>query len=738
MDDSHPSDRLAAYPEDIIRVVETLRAQRDDVGTDRILAAYDWAARAHDQQFRQSGEPYITHPVAVAQIVADMRMDDDTIIATLLHDVLEDSRLFTADDIRREFGEDVLHLVQGVTKLQADEKVGDAQQRAAAKSRRSTETMRKMMLAMAKDYRVMVIKLSDRLHNMRTLDLVGQEKRVRVASETLEVYAPLAARLGIWQIKWQLEDLSFKALHPREFQEISALVGSTRAQRETILAEDIALLRSKLEAEGVKVVDIRGRPKHLFSIFNKMVQQKLKFEEIYDLLALRIITETKNDCYVAIGVVNDLFVPIQAMYFDYIGQPKPNGYQSLHTKVVDKGGHTVEIQIRTREMHETAEYGFAAHWTYKEGSTAGDEAKRLARLRAQLLEAAADNVTPSDYKKAMTTDLFEEQVFAITPKGDVIELPQGSTPIDFAFRVHTQLGLTLIGAKINGVMLPLSSHLKNGDVVELITRSNATPSRDWVEQAKSAHTRNKLKNYFRKLDKDQDALRGREILEREFSRIGLDPKQYLGDEKLKEAMSRFEGIETPTDVLARVGSGLLSVQNAIAKLRGISQELTTPGIEVRGTRETQLEVQAGDFSGVQVSRAKCCSPIPGDECAAYISRGRGLIVHRRVCPNLAASLNTEPDRVMAYAFNPDGKVYASALKIMCIDRAGLIADISHIFGEAKTNVSALKVVTIVQQTAEIDVTIDVRDAEHLEAIQVKLHNLSDVISVRRQFAKTGK
>jgi GTP pyrophosphokinase len=738
MDDSHPSDRLAAYPEDIIRVVETLRAQREDVGTDRILTAYEWAARAHDQQFRQSGEPYITHPVAVAQIVADMRMDDDTIIATLLHDVLEDSRLFTAEDIRREFGEDVLHLVQGVTKLQADEKVGDAQQRAAAKSRRSTETMRKMMLAMAKDYRVMVIKLSDRLHNMRTLDLVGQEKRVRVASETLEVYAPLAARLGIWQIKWQLEDLSFKALHPREFQEISDLVGSTRAQRETILAEDIALLRSKLEAEGVKVVDIRGRPKHLFSIFNKMVQQKLKFEEIYDLLALRIITETKNDCYVAIGVVNDLFVPIQAMYFDYIGQPKPNGYQSLHTKVVDKDGHTVEIQIRTREMHETAEYGFAAHWTYKEGSTAGDEAKRLARLRAQLLEAAADNVTPSDYKKAMTTDLFEEQVFAITPKGDVIELPQGSTPIDFAFRVHTQLGLTLIGAKINGVMLPLSSQLKNGDVVELITRSNATPSRDWVEQAKSAHTRNKLKNYFRKLDKDQDALRGREILEREFSRIGLDPKQFLGDEKLKEAMSRFEGIETPTDVLARVGSGLLSVQNAIAKLRGISQELTTPGIEVRGTRETQLEVQAGDFSGVQVSRAKCCSPIPGDECAAYISCGRGLIVHRRVCPNLAASLNTEPDRVMAYAFNPDGKVYASALKIMCIDRAGLIADISHIFGEAKTNVSALKVVTIVQQTAEIDVTIDVRDAEHLEAIQVKLHNLSDVISVRRQFAKTGK
>jgi GTP pyrophosphokinase len=738
MDDAHPSDQFAAYPEDIIRVVETLCAQREDVGTDRILAAYDWAARAHDQQFRQSGEPYITHPVAVAQIVADMRMDDDTIIATLLHDVLEDSRLFTADDIRREFGEDVLHLVQGVTKLQADEKVGDAQQRAAAKSRRSTETMRKMMLAMAKDYRVMVIKLSDRLHNMRTLDLVGQEKRVRVASETLEVYAPLAARLGIWQIKWQLEDLSFKALHPREFQEISDLVGGTRAQRETILAEDIALLRSALEAEGVKVVEIRGRPKHLFSIFNKMVQQKLKFEEIYDLLALRIITETKNDCYVAIGVVNDLFVPIQAMYFDYIGQPKANGYQSLHTKIVDKGGHTVEIQIRTREMHETAEYGFAAHWTYKEGSTAGDEAKRLARLRAQLLEAAADNVTPSDYKKAMTTDLFEEQVFAITPKGDVIELPEGSTPIDFAFRVHTQLGLTLIGAKINGVMLPLSSQLKNGDVVELITRSNATPSRDWVEQAKSAHTRNKLKNYFRKLDKDQDALRGREILEREFSRIGLDPKQFLGDEKLKEAMSRFEGIETPTDVLARVGAGLVSVQNAIAKLRGITQELAVPGIEVRGTRETQLEVQAGDFSGVQVSRAKCCSPIPGDECAAYISRGRGLIVHRRVCPNLAASLNTEPDRVMAYAFNPDGKVYASALKIMCIDRAGLIADISHIFGEAKTNVSALKVVTIVQQTAEIDVTIDVRDAEHLEAIQVKLHNLSDVISVRRQFAKTGK
>jgi len=734
------SDQVAAisYPDNIIRVIETLRQQRSDVDGDRILAAYRIAAQAHSKQLRESGEAYINHPVAVAQIVAEMRMDDDTVIATLLHDVLEDSKEFSAEFLRREFGDDVLHLVQGVTKLQGDEKTGDEQQRAAAKTKRSTETMRKMMLAMAKDYRVMVIKLSDRLHNMQTLDNVSAEKRARVASETLAVYAPLAARLGIWQIKWQLEDLSFKALHPREYQEISDLVGKSRQQREEVLAEDIALLREKCEQEGVKIVDIRGRPKHLFSIFNKMVQQKLKFEEIFDLFALRIITETKNDCYVAIGVVNDLFVPIQAMYFDYIGQPKPNGYQSLHTKVVDRRGHTVEIQIRTQEMHEMAEYGFAAHYTYKEGTSAGEETKRLARLRAQLLEAAADNVTASDYKKAMTTDVFQDQVFVITPKGDVIELPEGSTPIDFAFRVHTQLGLTLIGAKINGVMLPLGTALKNGDVVELITRSNATPSRDWVEQAKSAHTRNKLKNYFRKLDKDQDAARGRDILEREFSRLGIDPKLFMGDDKLREALTRFEGIDTPTDLLARVGSGLISVQNAIAKLRGLAAELAPAGIEVNRSREIEIETKVGDFSGIQVARAKCCSPIPGDECAAYVSRGRGLIIHRRVCPNLAALLQTEPSRVISYPFGADGRVYASALKIMCIDRPGLIADISSIFGESKANVSALKVVTIQQQTAEIDVTIDVYDAAHLETIQVKLHNLADVISVRRQFAKTGK
>lgn len=728
-------------PEELHGLLQTIREQRDDANVRRIRYAYYLAERAHRGQSRASGEPYITHPLAVARILVDLRMDDDSICAALLHDVLEDCVEVKGEEIAKAFGEDVLHLVEGVTKLRFghQESLTD-RQRAAAETTRTAETLRKMLLAMAKDFRVMVIKLADRLHNMKTLGAMPAVKQVRIARETLDVYAPLAARLGIWQIKWQLEDLSFKALHPAEFQRVSDLVAKSRGQREAELQEAILKLKSRFEERGIKIQEIRGRPKHLYSIFNKMVKQGVPFEEIYDLLALRIIVETIPDCYVALGIVHEAYVPIPSLFYDYIARPKPNGYQSLHTKVLGPSNQPLEIQIRTRQMHEIAEHGVAAHWTYKEGKTSIDETKRLSTLREQLFDWSSDSRSSSDFLRSVSTDLFSEQVFVFTPKGDVIDLPKDSTPVDFAFRVHTQLGMTLVGAKVNGTMAPLSTVLRNGDVVELITRSNAQPSIDWLEFTKSAHARSKIRAHVRKLTKETDAQRGRDAIEKELKSLGLEPRQYLGEEKLQKVADSMDAVETTQDLLAKVGSGLASVQSVVAKLRGtVPEPHSTPEtIQVTKTKEGKTALTAGGLEGVLVSRGKCCHPIPGDDVVGYVSRGRGIILHRRVCPNAMAYLSTEPDRLLAYNWPPDGHVYAVGLKIICINRTGLLMDVSTIFGESKTNVSSLNVKTMPNHTAEIDITIDVRDTEHLAQLMTKISNFGDVISILRMFGRVGK
>jgi len=727
-------------PEELHQLLQSVREQRSDANIQRIRYAYFLAERAHRGQFRNSGEPYILHPLAVARILVDLHMDDDTIVSALLHDVLEDCPEVSPDTIVREFGDNVLHLVEGVTKLKFKDQGGlNARQRAAAETTRTAETLRKMLLAMAKDFRVMVIKLADRLHNMQTLDAMPPDKQTRIASETLDVYAPLAARLGIWQVKWQLEDLSFKALHPTEFHRVSELVGNTRRQREAMLEETIVLLKQRFEQRNVKVLDIRGRPKHLFSIFNKMVKQGLKFEEIYDLLALRIIVDSIPDCYIALGIVHEAYVPIPSLFYDYIARPKPNGYQSLHTKVLGPTGQPLEIQIRTRQMHEVAEFGVAAHWTYKEGKAANEETKRLSTLREQLFDWSSDARSSSDFLRTLSTDLFSEQVFVFTPKGDVIDLPQNSTPVDFAFRVHTQLGMTLVGAKINGTMVPLSTKLKNGDVVELITRSNATPSLDWLEFTQSAHTRSKLRGYFRKLTKNEDAQRGRDALDKELRSLGLDPKNYLGDDKLKIVAEQMDSCESPADVLAKVGAGLASVQSVVSKLRGTVPELPPADrIEVTKTKEGKLALMTSGIDNVLVNRAKCCSPIPGDEVVGYVTRGRGIMIHRKVCPNAMAYMTTEPDRLLAYDWPKDGQSYSVALKIVSMNRQGLLMDVSTIFGESKTNVSAAKVKTLPNHTAEIEVTIDVTDTQHLAQVMNKISNFTDVISILRMFGRSAK
>jgi GTP pyrophosphokinase len=727
-------------PEELTELLMAVREQRPNADIAKIRYAYYFAEKAHAGQARCSGEPYIQHPLAVARILVDLRMDDDTIIASLLHDVLEDCDECSAETITKEFGDDVVHLVEGVTKLQFQGHGNmNERQKAAAETTRTAETLRKMLLAMAKDFRVMVIKLADRLHNMQTLDSLPPEKQTRIANETLDVYAPLAARLGIWDIKWQLEDLSFKALHPIEFQRVSELIATKRSQRESDINEAIRTLKEKFEERDIKIIDIRGRPKHLYSIFNKMVKQGVKFEEIYDLLAVRIIVESLADCYVALGIVHETWVPIMSLFYDYIAKPKANGYQSLHTKVLGPGGKPIEVQIRTLQMHQVAEHGVAAHWTYKEGKASIDETKRLRQLREQLFDWSSDQRTSSDFLRSLSTDLFSEQVFVFTPKGDVVDLPRGATIVDFAFRVHSKVGMTLVGGRVNGIMQPLNTQLDNGEVVECITRSNAQPSMDWLKFVRSAHTRSKLRGHFRRLSKDQDAQKGREALEKELRYLGLDPKQFLGEEKLQKVADQLDQVETGLDVLAKVGSGLLAVQSVVTKLRGIVPETPPPDqIQLTKTREGKVALITAGVDNVLVNRAKCCSPIPGDEVVGYVTRGRGIMIHRKVCPNAMAYMTSDPERLVAYTWPPDGQSYAVTLKIVSVNRQGLLMDLSTVFAETKANVSAANIRTLPNQTAEIEFTIDVTDTSHLAAIMTKISNYSDVISILRVFGRSAR
>lgn len=728
-------------PEDLHEVLEGLRALRPEANLRKVRYAYYLAEQHHSGQTRESGEPYVSHPLAVARILVDLHMDDDTIVAGLLHDTVEDTQL-NVEAIEASFGPDVRNMVEGVTKLKRRTAEGmSARQRAVAETTRSAETLRKMLLAMAKDVRVMVIKFADRLHNMQTLGILPPEKQLRIATETLDIYAPLAARLGMWQIKWQLEDLAFKFLHPKEFQEISEMVAKSRSQREEEMNEAILVLKERMNARGLKNVEVSGRPKHLFSIFNKIVRQGVQFDEILDLIGLRVLVEDVSDCYVALGIVHDLWVPIPGLFFDYIAMPKPNGYQSLHTKVVGPHGEPLELQIRTRRMHEIAEYGVAAHWSYKEG---GDVDRRdgakLAQLREQLFDWSSDNRVSSDFLRTLTSDLFSEQVFVFTPKGDVIDLPKASTPIDFAFRVHSELGLTLVGAKVNGAHASLSTGLQNGDVVEIVTRSNAKPSLDWLEHVRSSHARNKLRAYFRRFNKEENAARGRDAVERELKSAHLDPRECLSEENLRAICDSMSDCQTPVDLFAKVGSGLMGVHNLVTKLRGQAQPAPSPVdvIEAKRTREGRVSLQARGMEGVQIKRAKCCDPIPGDEVVGFVSRGRGMMLHRTVCPNAQNLLEKEPDRIMRLEWPVGDGVHGVPVRIITMNRQGLLMDISTILGESKTNVVSAAIKTLPNQTAKIDITIEVRDVEHLNQVMSKIGNFADVIELERTFGRSAQ
>lgn len=724
-------------PEGLTELLSKVREQRPRADADLIRKAYFVAEMAHQGQHRSTGDPYVTHPLAVAHILADLEMDEISLAAALLHDTLEDTPV-TPEYIEAHFGQTVRKLVEGVTKLKFSPLVSkDSPRRAVEERARFAETMRKMLMAMAEDFRVIVIKFADRLHNMETLYALDLEKRKRVAQETLDVYAPLAARLGIWQIKWRLEDLAFKYLHPEEFERISDLLAKSRGKREEELAEAIVRVKEKLEQADVRNAEVHGRPKHLYSIYQKMVVQGFEFEEIFDLLGIRILVESESDCYRVLGLVHDLWPPIPGLFYDYIAKPKSNGYQSLHTKVIGPHGEPMEVQIRTYDMHRMAEFGIAAHWQYKptdKGAVSVEEQTRINRLRQQIFEWSQEAGSGSDFFRSVSVDLFSEQVFAFTPKGDVIDLPRGATPIDFAFRIHTEVGLRCVGARINGRIVKLDTQLENGDIVEILTRHNAQPSVDWLKFAKTATARSRIRAYLRQQNREQNVARGREVLERELRALGYDPKSLLTEGALQEVAGALKK-KDPVDLLALVGEGVIPVRRVANRLVSPEHKPQKGASRRRlPSEQAPIAIGPGAVDNIAFRRSKCCYPVPGDETVGYVSKGRGIVLHRKLCPNAQTLMETDPERIVPVNWPRDGKaVHTVHLRIQTVNRQGLLADISAVLGETRTNVVSATIRTLPNQTALLEMLVDVFDVQHLQNVMGKISSMQDVISIQRTF-----
>ncbi len=737
-------DSSVELPEELLVLLDRVREYLPQADTSNIVRAYRVAEFGHRGQTRRSGEPYITHPLAVAGILAELEMDVATISAGLMHDVVEDSTdgnggtLITLDNIREAFGEEIALLVDGVTKLTSyldvERELEETSDQEKRKRKReivhTAANLRKIFIAMSRDLRVMIIKLADRLHNMRTLDALPRERQVKISSETLQILAPMAHRLGIWQMKWQLEDLAFKYLEPEKYAELAARVQRTRKEREEDINEAIRILKERLEKEKIRA-EVHGRAKHLYSIYQKMLKEEIDLDQIYDLLAIRVIVDTVPDCYHALGVVHDLWLPIPGRFDDYIAKPKPNMYQSLHTKVIGPRQQPLEVQIRTWEMHRTADFGIAAHWQYKEGTTPQDRfEQRMRMLRQQLFEWQADGKDSAEFLRSVVESLFNDQVFAFTPKGDVIDLVAGSTPVDFAYRVHTDVGNTCVGAKVNGRIVPLNYRLKNGDIVEIITRPNAHPSRDWLNFVKTPHARSKIKQYFRRQAHAENVARGKELLEREVERLGAEPKVVLHAEALEEVAKQLN-LPNAEEVYAAVGDGRYSAQAVLNRL--LPRMPMHASLFATGkVMESEARLSVDGIDNVMIRRAKCCAPLPGDDVIGYTSRGRGITLHRRSCINVQNYLLTEPERLVAVRWEEkQGACYAVSLHIEAADRTGLLSDISTVFGESRTNITAIRTMSRADGTAHINITVEVRSVAHLHSLMDRVRRISDVLDIRR-------
>lgn len=720
-------------------IIERVLEYNPEANVELIERAYRFAEKAHAGQTRLSGAPYITHPLEAARILADLEMDSASIAAGLLHDVIEDQDV-KLELLEKEFGPEVARLVDGVTKLKlADFELGpgvEAEKSEGAKKKhvefhRSAENLRKIFLAMARDLRVMVIKLADRLHNMMTLSALPEDRQKKVAMETLQIFAPLAHRLGIWKVKWELEDLSFKYLQPEEYAATAERVARTRAERESDLKEAVEIIQRRLREEHISAT-IQARPKHLYSIYQKTLREGIDFSEIYDLSALRIIVNTVADCYHALGVVHDQWMPIPDRFSDHIAKAKSNMYQSLHTKVIGPRGEPLEIQIRTWDMHRMADFGIAAHWRYKEQAGAGDEFERkMSWLRQQLFDWQADMKDSNEFLHSVIDDLFTDQVFVFTPRGDVVDLPAGSTPVDFAYRIHSDVGNHCVGGKVNGRIVPLSYKFKNGDIVEIITRSNSQPSLDWLSFVKTAHARNRVKVHFRKTQYTQSVAQGKAILEREIERLGQEAQSLIKPENLQKVAQMFN-LQSEDDLLAAIGYGNTAVGAVINKLRAEEPPSSSLVITKSQMAEGPAIKLEGGIDQVAILRAKCCAPLPGDEVVGYVSRGKGMVLHRTICPNVLAFRHNEEERLVAVDWDQaDGEKYEANIKIEALDRVGLLQDISAIFSAANTNITAAKIKSLPDRRATFDVNVAVKDVKHLNNLMAAISRLSDILKIER-------
>lgn len=692
-----------------------------------IERAYRRAEQAHHDQTRKSGEPYIQHCLAVAQILAEMRMPPAAIAAGLLHDTVEDTDL-TLDDLRQEFGDEVAALVDGVTKLEQLPRVagGDGRTRTPDKN---AETLRKTFLAMGEDVRVVLIKLADRLHNMRTLNHLSPEKQQRIAKETLEIFAPLANRLGIWQIKWELEDRSFQITHPDKYREIAATLAERRADRERTMAKIVETLEKKLFENGISA-EVTGRPKHIYSIWKKMDRKEVTLDQVYDLRAVRVLVKDMPTCYMALGVVHSLWKPIPGEIDDYIATPKDNFYQSLHTAVVYDDGKTLEVQIRTPEMHENAEYGIAAHWMYKEGKPQDKIYEARINWFRRLMEWRQDVADAPEFVESLKADVFRERVYAFTPRGDIIDLPAGATPVDFAYHVHTSVGDRCRGAKVNGRLVPLNTTLQTGDQVEILTAKRGGPSRDWLNDelgfVKSARAKQKIKSWFKKQNREQNLAVGRDLIDRELKRLGIEKIGH-------EAIAQLFGYQKLESFLEAIGCGDIGLGQIGAKLDEAEREGKSP-VEIlpkagklKAAMSSQ-EINVLGTRGLLTTLARCCTPAPGDDIVGFLTRGRGVTVHRRDCPN---ALNTrEKERLIRVSWGQDAQSYPVSVRINAYDREGLMRDISTLVADENVNMSAVNVTTK-NNIATLLVTMEVTDVAQLSRLLARIEQLPNVLEAHR-------
>lgn len=715
-------------------LIDTIHSYLPKAKCDNVTKAYQLAEEAHKDQRRVSGEPYILHPLAVAQILADMKIDTTTITASLLHDVVEDTS-YTLDDLKKMFGKEVAFLVDGVTKL--------SRLNYRTKEDQQLNSMRKMFLAMAKDVRVVVIKLADRLHNMRTLRYMRSDKQKRIAQETLEIFAPLAHRLGIFNIKWELEDLSFRYLEPDKYYDLVDQMKQKRHVREEIVNEAIDVLKKALDEAHIHC-EINGRPKHFYSIYKKMKKDNRDLSQVYDLFAIRVIVDDVKDCYGVLGIVHSLWKPLPYRFKDYIAMPKPNNYQSLHTTVIGTRGQPVEIQIRTWEMHRIAEYGVAAHWRYKEGNqTANKDAfdEKMGWLR-NLLEWQ-DTSNPKEFVNALKLDAFSDEVFVFSPRGDVIDLPQGAIPIDFAYRIHTDVGHRCVGAKINGKIVPLDYKLKNGDIVEIITSKVGKPSLDWLNIVGSSESRSKIRSWFKKENREENIAKGLDALERECKRLGHDWKALnVGGRLGRVAKQMNAGSED--DLVAAVGYGGFAVNTVLIKLLELhkkdlqKQEEKTNSLAALEKLKTKKPVKHNGTGilvkgepGLLVRLAKCCSPVPGDPIIGFITRGRGVSVHRADCPNVTHGQN-DVDRLIDVEWDYDGNErFEVNMEIVAYDRTGIMAEIMATLAEMKISILSVNAKTSDTKNVTIHMGISIKDLAQFEFVATKIRRLKDVYAVER-------